>query len=170
MRFDDAVAFGVKGDGADRRPVARIAGPTRRIEFASLGVERMSGRQNAVVVAGMALVRADCVADTAVTMIDVVPMHETSCPSASVARLGFPLRWLCDRITAAVLHTSLCWDCLCGRLTHPPTGPRELAVERALGDAHHPAIMHDKCRHNRFLGAEARIRHASRRLTQQQGQ
>ena len=89
IRFDDAVAFGVEGHGADRRPVAGIAGPARRIELASLGVERMPGRQDAVIVAGVALVRAD-MADAAVAMIDVVPTDETSRPSTSLVEIGEP--------------------------------------------------------------------------------
>lgn len=89
MRFDDAVAFGVKGDGTDRRPAARIAGPTRRIEFAGLGVERMPGRQNCLILSGVALGRAD-VTNATVAMIDVVvvPMDETSCPGASLVEIG----------------------------------------------------------------------------------
>ena len=75
MRLDDGVAFGVKRHGTDGRPVASIARPASRVEFASPAVQRVSGSQNRVIAPCMALRRAD-VTDAAVTMINVVPMHE----------------------------------------------------------------------------------------------
>ena len=70
MGLDDAVAFGVERHGADVRPVARVARPSRRVECASLEVQRVTGHQDGAIVAGMSLRRAD-VADAAVSMIDV---------------------------------------------------------------------------------------------------
>src|SRR4051812_36855337 len=62
---DDAVALGVEGDGADRRPVAGRPAPAARIGLACLLVERMAGGEDGAVSAGMALGRSD-IADAAV--------------------------------------------------------------------------------------------------------
>ena len=55
MRLGDAVAFGVERHGTDVRPVARVARPSRRVERASLEVQRVTGRQDGAIVAGMSL-------------------------------------------------------------------------------------------------------------------
>ena len=87
MRLDDAVAFGVEGDDADGRPVSGVARPAGRVKFASPGVERMSGSQYREIVACMTLSRTD-VTNTTVTMINVVPVHEASCPGARLFEIG----------------------------------------------------------------------------------
>lgn len=89
-RVDDAVAFGDERDGTDGRPVSGVAGPARRIEFAGLDAQRMSGRQNRVILACMALRRAE-VTNAAVTMIKVVPRHEAGGPGAGLLKAGKPL-------------------------------------------------------------------------------
>jgi hypothetical protein len=71
MRLDDGVAFGVERHGADGRPVARGAGPARRVAFTGLGVQCVTRGQDCVVFAGVALRRAD-VANAAMAMVDVV--------------------------------------------------------------------------------------------------
>ena len=42
MRVGDRVAFWVERDDADGRPVARLAGPARRMEFPAAGVQVVS--------------------------------------------------------------------------------------------------------------------------------
>jgi hypothetical protein len=59
-------------DGKGKTARACIAGPAGRVETASLDVQRMSGGQDRVIVAGMTLGRADG-ANAAVAMIKVVP-------------------------------------------------------------------------------------------------
>src|SRR5215213_7624294 len=75
----DAVALGVEGDGADRRPVAGQPAPAVRIGLARLPVRRMTGGQDGAVSAGMALRRGD-VADAAMAVLEVVPVHEPGRP------------------------------------------------------------------------------------------
>jgi hypothetical protein len=87
MRLDDAVTFGVERHGADGRPVAALAGPARRILLTSAGTKRMPARQDRVIVAGMALSRAH-VANAAVAMLMVVPMHEAGRPGARLVQVG----------------------------------------------------------------------------------
>ena len=55
MRVGDRVAFWVERDDADGRPVARLAGPARRMEFPAAGVQVVSGSKNRVILAGMTL-------------------------------------------------------------------------------------------------------------------
>ena len=42
-RLYDGVAFGVEGNGADRRPVPRVARPARRVALARPEIQGMSG-------------------------------------------------------------------------------------------------------------------------------
>jgi hypothetical protein len=53
----------------------------RRVALSGLEVQRVASRQDGPVVAAMALRWAD-VADAAVAVLDVVPMHELSGPGA----------------------------------------------------------------------------------------
>ena len=87
MRVDDAVAFRIERYGADWRPVARVAGPTCRVEFAGLGVKRVSRCQYRPLLTGMTLGRTD-VTNAAVAMIDVVPMDECRSPGARLVEVG----------------------------------------------------------------------------------
>ncbi len=87
MRLDDAVAFGVESHGADGRPVASLAGPARWVSFTGLGVQRMSGGQNRVIVACVSLGRAD-VANAAVAMLEVVPTHKAGRPGTGRVKIS----------------------------------------------------------------------------------
>ena len=69
--LDDAVALGMERDDADVRPVARVAGPSRRMAFTGLEVERVARGQDGDIATVMALGGAD-VADAAVVMFDGV--------------------------------------------------------------------------------------------------
>ena len=77
LRLYDGVTHGIEGDGANRRPVARVARPALRVEFASPKEQGMSYRQNCVVVASMTLRRADKTNPT-VTMVVLLPYREAS--------------------------------------------------------------------------------------------
>ncbi len=90
MRLYDGVSFGIEGDSTDRRPVSSIARPARRVAFASLQIQDMSRSENRVIVACVALSRAD-VPNTAVTMIEVVPVGEASHPNTRFVEIGEPL-------------------------------------------------------------------------------
>ena len=96
MRLYDEIAFGIERDGTDGGPVASVARPARRVEFASPAVQGVSGSQNCVIVPGMALSRTD-VTNAAVTMINVapqedllrgVPMHKAGRPGAGLVEVG----------------------------------------------------------------------------------
>ena len=105
MGLDDGVAFGVKGNSADRRPVTRVTRPARRVALAGALVDLMPGSQDRVIAAFMARGRAD-VTDAAVQMLMVVPMHERAGYSGSndawCARvsetLTFPMMGLCHTL------------------------------------------------------------------------
>jgi len=64
-RADHRVALGIESDHADVRPVACVARPSRRVSLLGLEVQRVSRRQDGLVLPVMALRRAD-VADAAV--------------------------------------------------------------------------------------------------------
>src|SRR3712207_7932894 len=83
----DLVALGVEGDGADRGPVAGRPAPAARIGFAGLLVQRMAGGEDGTVPAGMALRRGD-VADAAVPVLVVVPVHERGRPLPRLGQVG----------------------------------------------------------------------------------
>ena len=87
MGVDDGVAFRVEGDGVERRPVARVARPSCRVRLPCSAVQRMTGIEDVLVLADVALRRAD-VTDAAVTMLDVVPMHEAGRPGACGVEIG----------------------------------------------------------------------------------
>ena len=87
MRFDDAIAFGVKRYGADRRPVSNVARQTRWVEFAGRDVHGVTCCQNRQILAGVAL-RGTDVPNAAVPMVDVVPTHETDRPGAGGVKVG----------------------------------------------------------------------------------
>ncbi len=76
---DHRVALWIEGDHADMRPVARLTRPARRVALLGLDVQRMPSRQDGLVTAGVALLRAD-VADATVAMIDVVPSRPCNIP------------------------------------------------------------------------------------------
>ena len=99
MRFNAAIAFGVKRDGVDRRPVSRVARPTRRGQFAGLCVQGVTCRQDRVILPGMTL-RGTDVPNAAMPVIDVVPLHEMGGPSAGVVedRVGRLVMADADRI------------------------------------------------------------------------
>ncbi len=78
---DYLIALRVERDGADGLPVARLPTPARRMSLPGAFVDLVSGRQDLVVMPFMARGRAD-VADTAVQMSMVVPVHELRRPVA----------------------------------------------------------------------------------------
>ena len=86
MRRYDGVTFGIERHGADGRPVSSVAGPARRVAFASLEIQGVSCSENREIVACVSLSRAD-VTNAAVTMIDVVPVDEACRPSARLVEL-----------------------------------------------------------------------------------
>lgn len=85
--FDDRVTFRVERHRIDRRPVARLARPARRVLLSGLLVERMARIENGVILASVALGRAD-VLDAAVAVIVVVPMHELRRPGPGLIEAG----------------------------------------------------------------------------------
>src|SRR5215207_10341204 len=82
-----AVALGVEGDGADRGPVAGRPAPAARMALARLLVQGMAGGEGGAVLAGMALRRGD-IADAAVPVLVVVPVHEGGRPLPRLGQVG----------------------------------------------------------------------------------
>src|SRR5436309_3057003 len=87
MRLDDGIAFGVQGHCTDRSPVARGARPALRIACTSLEIYLVAGGEDRGVFTRMTLCGAD-VADAAVPVIMVIPMHEARSPGASLLEVG----------------------------------------------------------------------------------
>lgn len=87
MRFNDAVALGIQCYRADRRPVPCGARPAPRISFAGLEIYLVTGGKDRCIFTRMTL-RGTDVADAAVPVIMVVPMHEVRSPGASLIETG----------------------------------------------------------------------------------
>jgi len=87
LLLDHDIALGIEGHGADVRPVACGARPPRRLALSGLEVDRVARGQDGFVLSCMALLRAD-IANTAVAMLDVVPMHEGGRPTACGGLVG----------------------------------------------------------------------------------
>ena len=87
MRLDDGVAFWVERDRADWIPVASRTRPASRVLLPGPKVHRMASGQDLVIFAGVALCRRD-VADAAVAVRVVGPMHETRRPGARPLKIG----------------------------------------------------------------------------------
>src|ERR1035437_7196266 len=96
MRLYDGVTFGIERNGTDRRPVSSVARPARRVEVAGVDVQGVPCSQNRVIVACMALSRTD-VTNSAMAVIDVVPLHKAGGPCACLVKvskaLGGELTW-----------------------------------------------------------------------------
>jgi hypothetical protein len=84
---DDAFASRIERHRSKRRPVASAAGPARWIALLGLEVQGVPCGQDGLVLAGVALRRAD-VPDAAVTMIVVVPTHELRRPDPGFSEIG----------------------------------------------------------------------------------
>jgi hypothetical protein len=76
---DDDVAFWIESDGGDRCPVAGLATPAPRVSFLRVLVDRVAGGEHGSILAGMTLCWRD-IADSAVSMLVVIPLHETQSP------------------------------------------------------------------------------------------
>ena len=84
---NDAVPFRVERDGPDRCPVPCLPGPARRVTFAGLKIGLVPCRQDRMVFPGMPLGGGD-VAQAAVAVLDVVPVHEVLSPLAGFVQAG----------------------------------------------------------------------------------
>src|SRR5206468_12959337 len=80
----------IEGDDGDRRPVAGWSAPASWVARPRLLIERVARRKHEPVLAGMALGRTD-VADAAVSMLVVVPVHELPRPVSRGLEVGKPL-------------------------------------------------------------------------------
>jgi len=87
MRLYDGVAFRVERDRADRIPVASSTRPASRVLLPGPKVHRMASGENRPIFAGVALCRRD-IADAAMAVRVVVPMHETRRPGARLVKIG----------------------------------------------------------------------------------
>ena len=76
---DAASRSGLRVTAANRRPVAGLPAPAPGVAFARGLVDGMAGAQQAGILAGMALRRGD-IADAAVAVFVVVPLHEAAPP------------------------------------------------------------------------------------------
>ena len=86
MCGDDRVAFGVERYGVDW-PVSAAAGPACRVELMCMRVLIVSRGQNRIVLAGVALRRAD-VANAFVAVLKVVPAYKASSSNSCLVQVG----------------------------------------------------------------------------------
>jgi hypothetical protein len=84
--FDELRVFRVEGDGTDWCPVSGVPSPTPWIGGLRREIQVMPCSQNLVVLAGMPLIWAH-VADSAVQMLDVVPVYELAGPSSGLIQI-----------------------------------------------------------------------------------
>src|SRR3954468_17241449 len=84
------VSLRVEGDEWNRRPVAGWSAPASWVARPRLLIERVARREHEPVLADMALGRGD-VADAAVSMLVVVPVHELPRPVSRRLEAGKPL-------------------------------------------------------------------------------
>ena len=77
---------GVERHSTDWCPVARMARPARRIAFTRRLVQCVTRREDYVIVASMALRRTH-VTDAAVTMLEIVTVHERGSPGTGCAQI-----------------------------------------------------------------------------------
>src|SRR3954469_13294694 len=81
------VSLRIESDDGDRRPVAGWSAPAPWVARPRLLIERVARREHEPVLAGMALGRTD-VADAAVSMLVVVPVHEPPRPVSGGLQVG----------------------------------------------------------------------------------
>ena len=86
MCGDDRVAFEVERYGVDG-PVSAAAGPACRVELMCTRVLIVSRGQNRIVLAGVALRRAD-VANAFVAVLEVVPAYKASSSNSCLMQVG----------------------------------------------------------------------------------
>ena len=85
--LDHGIPLRVECHGCDGRPVPGLTTPASRIAFASFLVERVTASKQRLVLTCMTLCRRD-VADAAVVVLVVVPVHEAGGPLASGIEVG----------------------------------------------------------------------------------
>ena len=88
--LDHRITLRVEGDRVDVRPVPRVARPARRVRVTGLHVQRVPGRQDGLIVARMALLRAD-VADAAVRWSTLYQRTNSAAQLRASYRLAKPL-------------------------------------------------------------------------------
>src|SRR5437763_6052588 len=86
------VSLRIKGDDGDRRPVAGWSAPASWVARPRLLIERVARREHEPVLAGMALGRTD-VADAAVPVLMVIPLHESPRPASRRFEICKPFGW-----------------------------------------------------------------------------
>src|SRR5271165_3934813 len=78
---------GIKGDDANRCPVPRRTTPALRVASPCVLVDGVAGGEHAAILSGLTLRRGD-VADAAVPVFVVVPLHEARRPLPRGFQIG----------------------------------------------------------------------------------
>ena len=89
-RLNVSVALRIERDNAGRRPVTRGPTPASRVAFPRTLIDRVAGFEQMAIPAGMTLCRGN-IADAAVPVLMVVPLHELHCPLSGSHQIGEPL-------------------------------------------------------------------------------
>jgi len=89
-RLNVSVALRIERDDTDRRPVTRGPTPASRVAFPRTLIDRVAGFEQTAIPSGMTLCRGN-IADAAVSVLVVVPLHELHRPLAGSHQIGEPL-------------------------------------------------------------------------------
>src|SRR3954452_22632603 len=89
-RWRGGVSLRIESDDGDRRPVAGCPAPAPWVTRPRLLIKRVARREHELVLTGMTLGRTG-VADAAVSMLVVVPVHESARPVSRRLEVGKPL-------------------------------------------------------------------------------
>ena len=90
--LDHGIPLWVECHGCDRCPVAGLTAPASRIARASFLIERVTASKQRAILPGMSFSRRD-VADAAVMVLVVVPVHEAGGPLPGGIEISEALGW-----------------------------------------------------------------------------
>src|ERR1700733_4344378 len=88
-RLDQCITLGIEGDGGDRCPVAGLPAPPSWVVFPRSLIDRMPRLEQRAILPSMALCRGN-IADAAVAVLMVVPLHKTRRPLPRGVEVGKP--------------------------------------------------------------------------------
>ena len=141
--LDHLVALRNEGHCSDGRPVSGGARPACRVALLGLAIQRVSCRQDGLILPGVTLLRAH-ITDPAVAVLHVVPTHELGGPAASIVQRLKALR----RERRAVL---------CRAEHH--RGIQALRLARPRGRVHRHGQEQDALRVRVKVGIAATLKH-----------
>ena len=89
-RLNMSVALRIEHDDTNRRPVTSVPTPASRVALPRSLIDGVAGFEQTVIATGMTLCRGD-IADAAVPVLEIVPLHELHRPLPGSCQIGEPL-------------------------------------------------------------------------------